>query len=68
MKKLVVIVVMLVLGAGLFFGVRTIDRMAVSYLTGPRRIVGEGFWGEKVPSDGPVPGTAAARRAPYSGH
>ncbi len=58
MKKFFLSGVALVLGVGLYFGVRAIDRMAVSYLTGPRRVVGEGSWGEKIPSDGPVPGTA----------
>jgi len=32
--------------------------MAVSYMTGQRRVVGEGFWGEAIPGDGPVPGYA----------
>lgn len=58
MKKFLLAGVAIVIGVGLFLGVRAIDGMAVSYLTGPRRVVGEGFWGEKIPSDGPVPGTA----------
>jgi hypothetical protein len=58
MKKLILASLASVLTGGLYFGFRALDGMAVSYLTGPRRVVNEGFWGEKVPSDGPVPGTA----------
>ena len=58
MKKLLLALVAVVVGGGIFFGVRTVDRMAVSYMTGQRRVVGEGFWGESVPNDGPVPGYA----------
>ena len=32
--------------------------MAVNYLTGQRRVAGEGFWGEQIPAAGPVPGYA----------
>ena len=33
-----------------------IDQLAISYLTGTRRVPGESFFGAKVRSDGPVPG------------
>jgi fermentation-respiration switch protein FrsA (DUF1100 family) len=55
-KKLVYGVLALGLLAGAFLSARAVDRMAVGYLTGQRRVVGEGFWGESVPKDGPVPG------------
>lgn len=40
------------------FGAYTVDRMALSYLTGQRRVPGRDFWGGQVPMDGPVPGLA----------
>ena len=40
------------------FGFYTIDKMALSYLTGQRRVPGRDFWGGQVPMDGPVPGFA----------
>ena len=49
---LVVLVVLLGLGA---YGV---DRMALDFLTGPRRIPGFDYWGGPVRLDGPVPGFA----------
>lgn len=58
MKKLLLAIVAIVVAAGLYFGARTVDRMAVAYMTGQRRVVGEGFWGEAIPKDGPVPGYA----------
>ena len=58
LKKLVYSLLVLALLAGVFFGARAVDRMAIGYLTGQRRVVGEGFWGEAVPKDGPVPGYA----------
>jgi fermentation-respiration switch protein FrsA (DUF1100 family) len=58
MKKAVLVLLALALVAGTFFGVRLVDRMAVAYLTGQRRVAGEGFWGEAIPDDGPVPGYA----------
>ena len=58
MKKLLLAFVAIVFGAGLFLGARAVDRMAVSYLTGQRRVAGEGFWGEEIPAAGPVPGYA----------
>ncbi len=57
-KKLVYGLLLLALLSALFFGARAVDRMAISYLTGQRRVAGEGFWGEAVPKDGPVPGYA----------
>jgi hypothetical protein len=47
---LVILVVLLGLGA---YGV---DRMALGFLTGPRRTPGFDFWGGPVRPDGPVPG------------
>ena len=58
MKKIIYGLSILVLLTGGYFGVRAVDRMAVSYLTGQRRVAGEGFWGEAVPKEGPVPGYA----------
>ena len=58
MKKLFLAVVAIVIGGGVYFGARTVDRMAVNYVTGQRRVAGEGFWGEPIPEDGPVPGYA----------
>jgi fermentation-respiration switch protein FrsA (DUF1100 family) len=57
-KKVVYGLLILVFLAGAFYGARVVDRMAVAYLTGQRRVAGEGFWGEPVPEDGPVPGYA----------
>ncbi len=58
LKKLVYGLLVLALLAGAFVGARAVDRMAIGYLTGQRRVAGEGFWGEGVPKDGPVPGYA----------
>jgi fermentation-respiration switch protein FrsA (DUF1100 family) len=58
LKKAVYGLLILALLAGAVYGARAVDRMAVSYLTGQRRVVGEGFWGEPVAEDGPVPGYA----------
>ena len=58
MKKLLLAIAAVIVGGGLFFAVRTVDRMAVSYMTGQRRVAGEGFFGETIPVDGPVPGYA----------
>jgi len=58
LKRLIYGFLALALLAGVFFGARAIDRMAAAYLTGQRRVVGEGFWGEEIPKDGPVPGYA----------
>jgi hypothetical protein len=58
MKKALLVLVALALLAGAFFGARTVDRMAIAYLTGQRRVAGEGFWGEAIPDTGPVPGYA----------
>ena len=58
MKKLFLAVVAIVIGGGVYFGARAVDRMAVNYVTGQRRVAGEGFWGEQIPEDGPVPGYA----------
>ena len=56
MKKIISLVLLLTAGAGILFSARVVDRMAVAYLSGQRRVVGEGSWGEKLPDDGPVPG------------
>jgi fermentation-respiration switch protein FrsA (DUF1100 family) len=40
------------------FGGFMVDRIALFYLTGQRRIPGRDFWGEPVRSDGPTPGFA----------
>ncbi len=58
MKKIAVLFVVVALGAGIVSGALFVDRMAVNYITGQRRVAGEGFWGEGVPNDGPVPGYA----------
>ena len=58
MKKIVVLFLVLALGAAIVFGALFVDRMAVNYITGQRRIAGEGFWGEGIANDGPVPGYA----------
>ena len=50
---LVVLVVAAVVASAMF-----VDRLAVGYMTGQRRVVGEGFWGESIPDGGPVPGYA----------
>ena len=48
-----------VLLVGLFgFGAYTLDRMALSYLTGQRRVPGRDFFGATVRDGGPVPGFA----------
>ena len=39
-------------------GAYMVDRLAVGYMTGQRRVAGEGFFGETIPPDGPVPGYA----------
>lgn len=56
MKKLVLFVVILGLLGGAFIGVRTVDRMALAYITGQRRVPGEDFFGDAVSDNGPVPG------------
>ncbi len=58
LKKLVYGLLLLALLAGAFLGARAVDGMAIGYLTGERRVAGEGLWGESVPEDGPVPGYA----------
>ena len=58
MKKIVVAFLVLALGAGVVFGALFVDRMAVNYITGQRRVAGEGFWDEGIANDGPVPGYA----------
>jgi hypothetical protein len=58
MSKLLYGALALVLLGALVLGAVTIDRMAVAYLTGQRRVAGEGFWGEAIPNEGPVPGYA----------
>jgi alpha-beta hydrolase superfamily lysophospholipase len=58
MKKLALLVLAVGLITGVYFGARTVDRMALAYLTGQRRVAGQGFWGADVRSDGPVPGYA----------
>jgi len=58
MKKVLLWALAVLVAAGALFGARTIDRLAVGYMTGQRRVAGEGFWGESVPDDGPVPGYA----------
>ena len=40
------------------FAAYTVDRMALSYLTGQRRVPGEDFFGTPVRDGGPVPGFA----------
>lgn len=40
------------------FGAYSLDRMALSYLTGQRRLPGHDFSGAPIPMDGPVPGFA----------
>jgi dipeptidyl aminopeptidase/acylaminoacyl peptidase len=52
--KLLILVILVPLGAAAYF----LDRMALSYLTGQRRIPGRDFTGATVRSDGPVPGFA----------
>lgn len=56
MKKIISLMLLLTAGAGILLSARVVDRMAVAYLTGQRRVVGEGFLGENLPNDGPVPG------------
>ncbi len=56
MKRIISLVLLLTAGAGILFSAHVVDRMAVAYLSGARRVVGEGSWGEKLPDDGPVPG------------
>jgi fermentation-respiration switch protein FrsA (DUF1100 family) len=58
MKRALLILFAAALLGGAVFGARAVDRMAVSYLTGQRRVAGEGFWGESIPEEGPVPGYA----------
>ncbi len=58
LKKLVFGALALAVLTGAFVGARAVDRMALAYLTGQRRVAGEGFWGEAVPQEGPVPGYA----------
>jgi dipeptidyl aminopeptidase/acylaminoacyl peptidase len=48
----------LVIIALLGFGAYTFDRMALSYLTGQRRVPGRDYWGAPVRMEGPVPGFA----------
>ena len=38
------------------YGAYMVDQMAISYLTGQRRVPGRSFFGAKIRSDGPVPG------------
>jgi uncharacterized protein len=58
MKKLVFWLATLALVAGAVFGARAVDRMALAYLTGARRMPGEDFFGSPVSDSGPVPGYA----------
>lgn len=58
MRRWVKAFLILVLLAGIFFAGRFVDTMALSYLTGQRRVAGQGFWGDDVRQDGPVPGYA----------
>ena len=56
-----------VLLVGLFgFGAYTLDRMALSYLTGQRRVPGRDFFGTPVRDGGPVPGFAFLGRTQRS--
>jgi hypothetical protein len=58
MKRALIILFVAGLAGVAVWGARAVDRMAVSYLTGQRRVAGEGFWGEAIPDDGPIPGYA----------
>ena len=59
--KLLLVVFVALIG----FGAYTLDRMALSYLTGQRRMPGRDFSGAPVRMDGPVPGFAfLGRMAP----
>ncbi len=58
MKKLAFALVFLALLGGAFFGARTVDRMALAYITGQRRVPGQDFFGDPVKAGGPVPGFA----------
>ena len=58
MKKVVVAGLAIALVAGVVMSAWFVDGMAVRYLTAQRRVPGRGFFGEEIPQDGPVPGTA----------
>ena len=58
MKKILSLVVGLALLAGAFVGARTLDRMALGYLKGPRGVAWEGQLREELEKSGPVPGWA----------
>jgi hypothetical protein len=52
--RLLAVLIVVLIG----FGAYTVDRMALSYLTGQRRVSGRDFFGTPVRSGGPVPGFA----------
>ncbi len=58
---------LLVLGL-LGYAAYQVDRLAISYLTGQRRVPGRSFFGAKIRSDGPVPGTLYLGRSKPSDH
>ena len=58
MKKVLFLVFGSVLLAGILFSMWTVDRIAVAYMTGQRRVPGKGVFGEDLPIGGPVPGYA----------
>ncbi|MGH9320086.1 MAG: CocE/NonD family hydrolase [Vicinamibacteria bacterium] len=58
LRKLLYVIAILAVLAGLVAFARRVDGMALAYLTGQRRIAGEGFWGEEISNEGPVPGYA----------
>lgn len=55
-KRVVGSLILLILLVGLAAGCWFVDRMAVSYLTGQRRVVGKDWFGNAVRMDGPSPG------------
>jgi hypothetical protein len=55
-RQLVISSAVLLVLALLSYAAYQIDQLAISYLTGTRRVPGESFFGAKVRSDGPVPG------------
>ncbi len=58
MKKLLGLVLLVAVVGGGIWGARVVDRMALRYLTGARRVPGRDFWRGDVQRGGPVPGFA----------
>ena len=56
MKRFVALILLIAFIGGGVWCAYILDRMALSYLTGVRRMPGRDFWGAEVPKGGAIPG------------